>query len=245
MAKLVVTAHRRMCVLCGLNPVDSKEHFYPEWMAKIIPLSGSSGYVEDLHVHDPFERTISKRKKAKAGDILTKKIREVCQTCNNGWMSALETAAIPLLRPIIAGAEVNLSEADQTLVARWITVKVVVAEHAIRSTAVTPSADRLALRERGKIPDSFRIYLGSHSSTASTGYRRDTALVSTSRDGLATPLVEGLTNNMQQVTFLLGRAFIQVNSSPQDAQLEQRMWMPSVHGRMRLWPIASSHFRYP
>ena len=35
------------------------------------------------------------------GNAWTKKIRVVCGTCNNGWMSRLETAAAPLLTPLI------------------------------------------------------------------------------------------------------------------------------------------------
>lgn len=42
---------------------------------------------------------------------------EICKTCNGGWMSSLEAAALPLLVPDDPATEIN--EADQEILARW------------------------------------------------------------------------------------------------------------------------------
>jgi hypothetical protein len=45
----------------------------------------------------------------------------VCRACNSGWMSSLERAAQPVLRPLIAGTKLLgfLSAAETEIVSRW------------------------------------------------------------------------------------------------------------------------------
>jgi hypothetical protein len=46
----------------------------------------------------------------------------VCAKCNSGWMSVLESRAIPLLTPMIrADRRVTLTPEDQHIVATWVT----------------------------------------------------------------------------------------------------------------------------
>ncbi|MEO6701676.1 MAG: hypothetical protein ABI140_21035 [Jatrophihabitantaceae bacterium] len=61
----------------------------------------------------------------KKGSVLTARIREVCRTCNNGWMSRLETVAQPLLErlwaPTYAFGRTALDVDEAALVATWAT----------------------------------------------------------------------------------------------------------------------------
>jgi hypothetical protein len=43
----------------------------------------------------------------------------VCATCNNGWLSALEGAAKPILTPLIRGESRRLPNDDQALIVTW------------------------------------------------------------------------------------------------------------------------------
>ena len=47
------------------------------------------------------------------------KPKGVCSTCNNGWMSELETEAKPTLGPIVQDLSIQLDLEDQTKIARW------------------------------------------------------------------------------------------------------------------------------
>lgn len=59
------------------------------------------------------------------------KIRCVCDTCNNGWMSKLEGACKPLLGCLIRGLHVPLDHAQQSQVANWA-IKTAMMQDAVR-----------------------------------------------------------------------------------------------------------------
>ncbi|MGH2922380.1 MAG: hypothetical protein ACRDKU_09965, partial [Gaiellaceae bacterium] len=50
---------------------------------------------------------------------LDMKVRRVCESCNNGWMSELEKAAQPVLLPLIEGKSKKLVPVEQEVVAVW------------------------------------------------------------------------------------------------------------------------------
>ena len=135
--------------MCGGGNL-SKEHFWPDGLRHCC-----RSYPVNQHVEHSF--TVSNKTRAnpphvrnKPGHAWTKKIRVVCETCNNGWMSALETTAKPLLTPLITGTPCVISEADGLTIARWIVLKVLVGEHNIRGDAVATQAQRDAfLRDAG------------------------------------------------------------------------------------------------
>jgi hypothetical protein len=63
------------------------------------------------------------------GTANTKKIKVVCQRCNSGWMGTLEGDVQPLLVPLIKGTSSALDAAARQIIAEWIVMKILVAEH--------------------------------------------------------------------------------------------------------------------
>jgi hypothetical protein len=57
--------------------------------------------------------------------------RSVCATCNNEWMSKLESRAKPVLEPIVDGRQTSLDSVAQEIVAAWAVKTAMVAERAI------------------------------------------------------------------------------------------------------------------
>ena len=57
----------------------------------------------------------------------------VCEDCNNGWMSALEIEAMPILKPLIDGTVslLSISDAERTIVAKWTAKTAYVISHAV------------------------------------------------------------------------------------------------------------------
>ncbi len=101
----------RRCVFCGGSPLTN-EDVYPEWLQPYLTTPGSLvsrrwGAAESLVGVD-----------TKNADV---KVRRVCATCNNGWMSALEGRAKLLLLPLVQGQVNQLRYADQQLIATWAT----------------------------------------------------------------------------------------------------------------------------
>jgi hypothetical protein len=63
------------------------------------------------------------------GTANTKKIKVVCQRCNSGWVGTLEGDVQPLLVPLIKGTSSALDAAARQIIAEWVVMKILVAEH--------------------------------------------------------------------------------------------------------------------
>lgn len=57
--------------------------------------------------------------RGKSAYAMNLQVRVVCERCNNGWMSALETRVKPILSSLMAGTESRLSEDDLGVLAAW------------------------------------------------------------------------------------------------------------------------------
>lgn len=150
------------------NAANSKEHFWPEWMHPLIGKKESVSYEGPYITYAPWEGRKVTSEKPKPGDLLTLKIRRVCAQCNSGWMSLLENAAMPFLKPMELGQSVILSGDDAQVLARWVTMKCMVLEHLRHDTYVAPKIDRVRLRENGAVPDYYKIYISHHQWPAKT-----------------------------------------------------------------------------
>jgi len=123
----------RECIFCGKRGKLSGEHIFPQWFSKIVPRSDQRHYsvradVKNLKVEmdDPAIR--------REGDLASRKIKAPCKECNERWMSEIETAAIPILSPLILGKPTNLSREGQITLATWATLKTLVIEASFVAT---------------------------------------------------------------------------------------------------------------
>jgi hypothetical protein len=101
-----------VCVFCGFKGKLTAEHVLPKWMQTIglhlEPLHHEAGPMNrtgrSLGVSVPFTRTVT----------------DVCQTCNGGWMSALEKGVMDALAPLIRGEPASVPAHAQAIIATWI-----------------------------------------------------------------------------------------------------------------------------
>jgi hypothetical protein len=154
-----------------------------------------------------------RNKSEQQGNVITKKFRVVCQSCNNGWMSRLETAVKPTILSFLSEGPKSIDKHQANALALWITTKTIVGEHAEKEAALTPSEDRELVFREGKIPTYFRIYLGVHSSETKAGYHRHSTTVSLAHPGLAPRHPPGIKRNVQTVMFLVGSILVYVISA--------------------------------
>jgi hypothetical protein len=234
---------QKQCIFCS-NPANSKEHFWSEWMHGILPQPPDPRHNRILREFHPKVGTHVSGPKGRPGGIETIKIRVVCDACNNGWMNRAEHAARPFLRPLIKGTPVELNATEMTAVARWIALKCIVAEHA-DGRELTPKVDRFALRERGTIPEYFRIYLINHNLAKGTGYMRHSLGISLSGPPTDPP-AWGTPKNIQTISFFLGRIFVHLNAARiDDYSIESRYLLPEIWGQCRIWPFQHLRLRWP
>lgn len=85
----------------------------------------------------------------------------VCLKCNNGWLSELETAASPLIGPLLLGEPKNLTADQQTVIAHW-SYKTVLLLQMVRAKKDRPiPAERFReVFNLGRPPTDVRIWLG-------------------------------------------------------------------------------------
>jgi hypothetical protein len=106
----------RTCLFCTapLAGERAREHVFPRWLLDELGIRGEPISPTQFR---PSLEVVSTR------SHLLEKLQEgrVCATCNNGWMSQLEAAAIPLLRPLMEGTGLvtELALEQRTVVARW------------------------------------------------------------------------------------------------------------------------------
>lgn len=198
----------KTCIFCNSTGRKSKEHLWPVWMHEHLPLIGNGYNVSELNTFK-WKNQIGAKKTKRQGHLTTKKIRVVCQKCNNGWMSMLENEAKPILTKILNDESFKLCAKNQQTIAQWITLKSIIGEHDDRDLRVTPFAERNLFRKQLKIPNSYAIYIGRHGEKSDTAWLRTSQTIAKSRTGPNPPL-GNLQRNMQSIAFICGSLFVYV-----------------------------------
>ena len=225
---------QRTCIFCGNKGGISKEHFWPDWLSQYYTNSPNDGNISELHAAEGMQPRQLQFRKQRQGSVLTKKIRAVCKSCNNGWMSVLEEKIKPVLVAGIHGHSLILSKAQLADLAHWACVKSILGEHAEGEMALTPSEDRYLVFKQSKIPDYFRIFIGRHSALTQLAFLRQSTTVSRKMDGPNPPLSPDISRNIQSITFLVGPIFFHVLAARvNNFDLEEVIKYSHVE---RLWP---------
>ena len=150
----------RHCIFCG-NLDLSKEHFWPKWCEPLFPRTAEDGRVEMSFAQADGARLVAPPVVTnRPGRVIAKKLRVVCRTCNNTWMSRIEAEAQPVLTPLIQGKPTVLDETQQKTLTEWVALKVMIAEHSKGVDHVTPQHSRAGFRATRRIPDGFQIWIG-------------------------------------------------------------------------------------
>ncbi|MGY0800140.1 hypothetical protein ACW7G0_13950 [Lysobacter sp. A286] len=228
--------YQKPCIFCGRYGNKSKEHFYPDWLSDFFATGGihNTATLMTQRGDAPKELAAESRRQ---GHLITKKFRVVCVSCNNEWMSQIESAVKPILVAGINGTEFSLDREQQHNLATWVCLKAMVCEHSDPGLESTPFVDRQVFYTERLIPGYFRIYIGAHSTSSETWLYRHSATISFSKRP-SPPLLDGLQRNVQTVTFILGRLVFHVLAARVDEfRLDEDLAYP---GLTRLWPVSSN-----
>lgn len=233
----------RKCIFCGEEGKLSKEHLWPDWLGKMYLRTGdekhtfgSQSSADKTLVRDGvYERP---------GHLFSLKIKVVCQTCNNGWMSQVENDTKPILLNLINGQKFKITKAEIEALAFWVALKVVTAEFAEKkeSLYVTPFEERQEMMNKRKIPSFFNIFVSGHSIGHNSAWLRNSWTMAFSPKG-PTPAMEGRHRNAQSIAFVVGPIFFYV--------LNVRLlgFIPEQHfnfGNLKkIWPSKMTFLRWP
>jgi hypothetical protein len=155
--KLKPQSYCIFCISSGL----SKEHFWSEWIGDLIKIPAPQGAVEARWTHRPNSPfPILESRRFRQGSTLSKKIRCVCERCNNEWMSEIESECKDVMTPLILGSKTTLDESNQLLVATWVTLKLFIAESGEGRQVISTQKERTAFMNERILPQGLQIFIG-------------------------------------------------------------------------------------
>jgi hypothetical protein len=144
----------RACIFCGDDSTAlTAEHVFPDWITSFYssrvggPLKGT---IEFGHL--AAEGTSFR------GTPFQQKIRAVCATCNNTWMSRLENSVQPYLRKMIVGETTRLRSNAQRALAFWCAKTSLILQYANPHSAIVPASHYPELyRLKSALPSQFIV----------------------------------------------------------------------------------------
>lgn len=155
--RIVRERRRPGCIFCGAKQPLCDEHIFGDWIRNL-------GYTGE-GVREIIPMGDGSRSLIERGGLFSKKLKIVCGTCNNEWMSRIEEAAKPLLvqmfnRP--SQLRIVLNTNDQLALARWAFKTTVVAVY-VDHVSAFPGAHRKEFHNTLKPPQHTQIWIGSAS----------------------------------------------------------------------------------
>lgn len=222
---------KRVCGFCGKPGKISNEHLWAKWLGRLL---GPANMTVEIQREDKSVTWESQD--------LDVQIQLPCTTCNNGWMSDLESTVEPIITPMIKpGTARALDVAHQTVLAAWMMKTAMVAEplSPMRPHYYTP-AERQFLMDRLTPPAGVRIWIGRY---------RGRFRCHSSADHLRSPKPGGLLLPGYCSTFAVGHLAFQVFSyrrsrgQPEYFRVRRGFWSrtllqlyPPTRGVIMLWP---------
>jgi hypothetical protein len=103
------------CIFCGSDQKLSREHVFLRWLRTLFRDLGDADYIRRLVTHTSDDRH---ERPGKPFDVV---VRDVGETCNNGWMSTLEQHAQAIMAPMVCDRPLVLAAPEQFTVAVWAT----------------------------------------------------------------------------------------------------------------------------
>jgi hypothetical protein len=134
------------CIFCGGGGL-TKEHVWSAWLHHLLPSA-------------PYHFRAGRQKPIRQGSAKTIKLRVVCRSCNNGWMSRLDENVKPILTPLVCGQALVIDSQSQAILAAWVAMKVMIIEFDEPSVVLSSQVHRTKLMNSLEVPDGWQIWLG-------------------------------------------------------------------------------------
>ncbi len=172
---------------------------------------------------------------------IEKKARVVCQVCNNGWMSALEVRARPILAPMMLGKPTILTAEDQAVAALWAEKTAFVLEQtAPTNLRCMPQVHRDYVYEHRAAPAELAVRLAAYAGAAHGPIYRHTCHTIQPTNS---PDVEENANNVYVACFGVGRLVFQLFGHRLGTDNPIELAPPA--DVVQIWPSSGSAVRWP
>lgn len=140
----------RQCLFCD-SSANSKEDAWPRWLTRRFAGVGEQPIEAEI-------RGVALPPRSSRRPALS--VRRVCRRCNNGWMSALENRAKPILEPLLDGQPTVLDLAARTSIAVWATKIAMVLEGVeADEMRMYSQSERVQLKTLSVIPRGTSVWI--------------------------------------------------------------------------------------
>jgi hypothetical protein len=214
---------------------------WPIWLADFLQASFPG----------PFTMTREVTGRLTAGSqweapVLRQKAKQVCPTCNHGWMSRLEKATAPVMKPLILGQQQLLSPAEQVRLARWAVKTAATLEFAYHGETdiFVSQAERDWLREKQTPPKTTHVWLAAHDGDL-LGFHRSLGFTERVSSRLAGPHPTGRELKSYSATIAVAHFVMKVfGNAPSD---QVTVELPGVPGDLvlKVWPASRRALIWP
>lgn len=147
---------RKSCVFCGCSDQKmSKEHLWPEWVRNLLPTSLAEQRVD----YTMADSHLGEIRKIRLG-LFDLTVKDVCQSCNTGWMHEIEEAMKRVTERLLLGGRRDLHSGGQATIAAWAALKMLVMSRVMPRRIVLAEDYRAIYDCRGSLqpPASMRVY---------------------------------------------------------------------------------------
>jgi hypothetical protein len=141
-----------------------KDTFGPIASEKLFR-SDARYYEEKIGGFITFESNIpgpSKWERVGTGPLQKRRPRNTCRKCNTGWMSKIEEAALPAIRPLLIGERTFLDLSSQQKLASVLTLISMRVELIAYGTRSIPKFEKDELRKNPLPTPNWRIWIARH-----------------------------------------------------------------------------------
>ncbi len=225
---------RGICYFCREDRILSKEHYFPKWTRKHVPI-GKNVTANNFSTGEVKNR-----------DVGTLTFQHVCKECNGGWMSGIQNRAKPHIVPLLTAERWNAISSDAAeAISAWsvMTAMVCAGEVGPEVTEIAPAERRdFALTE--EITPDWQIWIGRSPHGPDRGGSRWHIIC---RDGHE---VNGIRKPWIIEGFLIGQIFVMLigklivlawNGSHQTQNIAP---LPKW-GMVRIWPSSGIEVNPP
>ena len=245
--RLLMSKPQRLCIFCDGKPV-TKEHIWSEWTRDLIGRPSARSHLNIVSKN--LDRSIIAARRTNGG-LDTAKIKVVCGSCNNGWMSRLDTGVKNEASALITGDSAHIERNQQQLLARWLIMKMMVTEHSKGMSVVSSKEDRSAIMGGGWPANHlWSLWLGTQGANSRTrSYVRHYLPLQQSFQAAANDLgikastPEHFKKDGQIFVFRIGRMIVVATCF--DRVVKFNLKQPSVPCFLRLFPSDSDMMSWP
>jgi hypothetical protein len=141
------------CLACGITSSPaSREHVFSNWLLREFDPEVSMSLFRMLG--DGSRKQVRIEVK-----LASFRLKEICEACNNGWMSDLETAAKRLILALIRGTLdlANVSDDERRTLAKWAGKTAIIESHSVGAECPVEKNYLRFMRTSADVPGRFAV----------------------------------------------------------------------------------------